>query len=100
VSRNGDMAQNGQVKADYVYGTGISLPNASGTLTIASYGTTGMDGAELDAVQWTNAPTGKSLALKRAYASAAGNDVPANWYPSTTSYSATDMGTPGAPNEQ
>jgi hypothetical protein len=97
--RNGDPAGNGGVGADYVW-TGISLPNSGGSLAIAGFGTNGMDGTVIDAVQWTSAVAGKALALRTANRNAVDNDVAANWYWSSTPYSASDMGTPGATNEQ
>ncbi len=97
--RNGDPAVNGQVAAGYTYGSGISLPNSGGSLTVAQFGTNGMDGAVIDTVQWTASTSGKSLSLKSQFRNAIDNDVAANWYWSGKPYSSTDMGTPGSANE-
>ena len=98
--RNGDPAVNGQVVADYTYGSGITLPNGCGSLSIAEFGTNGMDGTVIDAMQWTSSVGGKSWSLKSQFRNATDNDVAANWYWSSRPYSSTDMGTPGAANEQ
>ncbi len=98
--RNGDPAVNGGVTAGYVYGSGISLPNGGGSLTLAEYGTTGMDGTVIDAVQWTTATAGKSYSLRASARNATDNDAATSWYWCTRPYSATDQGTPGTVNDQ
>ena len=98
--RNGDPALNGQVVGDYPYGSGISLPNSGGSLTIAGFGTNGMDGIAIDTAHWTSSVPGKSWSLKTSYRNAVDNDSAGNWYWAAVPYSASDMGTPGAANEQ
>ena len=50
LAANGDPAANGGVKADYVYGTGVPLYNASGRVVLKSTA-----GAVVDRVDWSAA---------------------------------------------
>ena len=67
LAANGDTAVNGGVEADYVYGTGVPLYNASGRVVLKS-----ATGAVVDRVDWSAAtgfpiPKGSSIALAFAY---------------------------------
>lgn len=54
----------------------------------------------LDSFTWTRSATGKSLQVDPDFANATDNDLEANWCDGQTAYNGTDLGTPGAANEQ
>jgi Lamin Tail Domain len=92
---SGDRSANGDVKADYVYGTGVPLYNASGRVILKS-----KVGAIVDRVEWNAAagfpiPAGRSISLSFP---AADNALGANWCESTMPFGNGDFGSPGADN--
>jgi hypothetical protein len=95
LAANGDTSVNGGVTADYVYGTGVPLYNASGRVVLKS-----TSGAVVDRVDWSAArgfpiPRGRSIALGFA---SADNALGANWCESVDRFGDGDFGTPGAAN--
>ena len=95
LAANRDLAVNGGVEADYVYGAGVPLYNKAGRVVLES--TTGVI---VDRVDWSAArgfpiPKGSSIALGFA---SADNALGANWCASVDRYGDGDLGSPGAPN--
>ncbi len=100
LGRNGDLASNGGVTLNYVYGNAINLPN-SGTPTVQIR----KDAVLIDAVLyapgkegWLPMGDGLSYQLAPDKLAADKNDDGANWCYGTTVYGAGDKGTPGAAN--
>jgi hypothetical protein len=54
----------------------------------------------LDAFAWTRSSADESLQVDPDFATAIDNDLEANWCNGQTPYNGTDLGTPGAANEQ
>jgi hypothetical protein len=54
----------------------------------------------LDAFAWTRSSGDESLQVDPDFATAADNDLEANWCNGVTAYNGTDLGTPGAANEE
>jgi hypothetical protein len=95
LAANGDPSANGGAPADYVYGTGVPLYNASGRVVLKS-----TTGAVVDRVDWSAArgfpiPHGRSIALGFA---SGDNALGANWCESVDRFGDGDFGTPGATN--
>jgi hypothetical protein len=97
LGRNGDPAQNGGYRADYVY-TGINLANGDDEILLVD-----PSGRVVDRVAYTGTapwprPTGRSMQLTSL---AADNADGANWVVAsvrggTFGAGGTDLGTPGA----
>ena len=95
LAANGDLALNGGVEADYVYGTGVPLYNKAGRVVLESAA-----GAVVDRVDWSAErgfpiPQGSSIALGFATGD---NSLGANWCESVERFGDGDLGSPGAPN--
>ena len=95
LAASGDRAANGDIKADYVYGTGVPLYNASGRVILKSSA-----GAIVDRVEWSAPagfpiPAGRSISLGLP---SSDNALGANWCESTMPFGVGDFGSPGAEN--
>jgi hypothetical protein len=95
LGRNGNSGSNGGVSLDYSYGSALSLPNMSGTLTLM----TSSSGSLIDAVSWTGSTAAKSRELKITEFDASSNDNESNWADALAAFGAGDLGTPGQPND-
>jgi hypothetical protein len=96
---NGDPATNGNVTVDYVYGFEVSLHNALDYLAIER-----SDAVVIDETSWDEAsgldPDGESRNLDPQFMSAAMNDDDTNYCMASSPIGgSTDLGTPGAPND-
>jgi beta-lactamase superfamily II metal-dependent hydrolase len=94
LARNGAKNNNGGVTANYVYGTGITLANASDWLVLR-------DGADatVDSVAWSSGtPTGATRGVRDASADNT-NVSGTNWQTATSTYGRGDKGTPGVQND-
>lgn len=94
LGRNGTKSKNGGVSLTYVYGTALTLANASDWLALRDAG-----GASVDSVVWASSmPTGAARGTTDP--SADNTDViGGNWRTQTTTYGKGDKGTPGAKND-
>ncbi|MBI4543666.1 MAG: lamin tail domain-containing protein [Gemmatimonadetes bacterium] len=94
LGRNGSTGVNGGVTLNYVYGTGLTLANASDWLALRD-----PSGATVDSVAWATAmPTGATRGVSDPTAD--NTDVKgANWHTATSVFGAGDKGTPGAQND-
>lgn len=94
LARNGTASQNGGVTASYVYGTGLTLANASDWIALRN-----ATGASVDSVAWaTSVPSGSTRGVTDPGAD--NLDVKgANWHTAATVYGKGDKGTPGARND-
>lgn len=93
LARNGTKSKNGGVVANYVYGTGITLANASDWVALRT-----ASGTSVDSVAWTSVPAGASRGVKDPtsdHVSVNGT----NWQTSTTVFGKGDTGTPGKVND-
>ena len=93
LARNGSLASNGGVRADYAYGPGISLSNGADWVALGD-----PRGATVDSVAWRRAITGASWELGDDAAPHAAVEAP-GWHLATTRYGRGDLGTPGSPND-
>lgn len=98
--RNGTLAENGGVDADYVHGDDITIGNATDFLTLMDY-----TGAAIDTVAWDNGatfpdPTGASMSLDPASFDPLANDNGGNWCEGSTIFFVgnPDLGSPGTGN--
>ena len=92
LARNGTKSKNGGVAADYAYGTGVTLGNASDWLVLRDAGS-----VVIDSVAWTSMPAGAARGVKdpsAANADAGGT----NWTTQTSVFGSGDKGTPRAVN--
>ncbi|NMB75256.1 MAG: lamin tail domain-containing protein [Myxococcales bacterium] len=94
---NGDFAQNGGLKPDYVYSS-FTLANSADAIVLEL-----PDVGVIDAVRYSVSggwaiAAGKSLQLRENFLDANANDDPTHWCQTTLSYGAGDLGTPGALN--
>ncbi len=99
-ARSADMAANGNLTPLATFAFSIN-PSATPDVQLV-YGAT-----VIDAVSWTTSTTGKSLSLDPDFTDASSNDVPSNYcdgqtiyYTNTATTPKSDLGTPGAANEQ
>ncbi len=98
LGRSTDKVKNMDTPVAYSYG-GLALGNSSGEVSLTS------GAIQIDKViyssgaPWPGVHTGKSIQLKPAMLTEAGNDAGANWCLSTTGYGTKGMlGTPGNSN--
>jgi hypothetical protein len=98
LGNNGDVATNGGVNVDYVYGTSFFLSNGADELAIE-------DGAGnlIDIILWDGGPVwpdpnGASMNLDPGFFSAAGNNDGLAWCEGSVAFGDGDLGTPGAAN--
>ena len=93
LARNGTKSKNGGVTVQYVYGTALTLANASDWITLR-------DGAGtlVDSVAWSSAPSGATRGVKDPSADNA-NAGGTNWQIATSTYGSGDKGTPGKQND-
>ena len=94
---NGDPAVNGGITMDYVYGSEVSLHNASDHLAIET-------DVVIDATNWDEAsgfdPSGSSRTLDPQFMAADANDDDTHFCAASTLIDgSTDYGTPGAAND-
>ena len=100
LGNNIDPTTNGGVTVDYSYGTSWFLANSADEIILTS-----TDGVEFDRIEYDGGtvwpdPTGASMSLDPASASAVANDDGANWCDGVTIYGSGDLGTPGAANPE
>ncbi len=87
-----DRSENGGLLAHYAW-TGLSLPNAMGSVALRR-----ADGTVVDTASWGGSfPVAAGRAVARVRVDAASSD-PASWALATMSYGLGDKGTPGGPN--
>lgn len=93
LARNGRSNRNGGVTVQYVYGTGITLANASDWLALRD-----PNGATVDSVSYSSTTAGKAWGVKDP---SADNTVVSstNWVLQTSTYGKGDYGTPGKQND-
>jgi hypothetical protein len=100
LAHNADPVMNGGLPTvDALFGTGISLGDSCDLASNCGLQLETAAGQVIDAFTWTNAATSASRQLDPDVVDAAGNDVVTAWCDATTSYSATDKGTPRAAND-
>ncbi len=97
LGKEGDMALNGNVAVDYVYGTQMSLSNGDDEVYLDN-GVEIIDGVAYDGGPSFPDPTGASMNLDSASYSDILNDDGAYWCESATALGS-DFGTPGAEND-
>ena len=87
----------------YVYGTSITLNNTGAILSISNYGTDGTDGAEICSVNYGGegfpSASGAAICLDPESMNAQEVYLGTSWCVSTSAYSTSDLGTPGALND-
>lgn len=93
LARNGDMAANGGIAADYVY-SGIALANSEDEIVLTSAGGFEIDRVEYGSSAWP-LTAGASMELTDV---ALDNNEAANWTTAVATYGDGDLGTPGAEN--
>ncbi|HEX2076525.1 MAG TPA: lamin tail domain-containing protein [Longimicrobium sp.] len=93
LARNGTKSKNGGVTVSYVYGTALTLANASDWITLKDGA-----GATIDSVAWTSTTAGAARGVKDPSADNASAGG-ANWQTATTLYNTVDRGTPGKQND-
>jgi len=95
LAANGDEAENGGVKADYVYAD-FALANGNDEIILMA-GDTLVDKVEYKELGFPN-PKGKTLSLDPASFDPDANDLGTAWCDGETAYGAGDLGTPGLTN--
>ena len=93
LARNGTKRKNGGVTASYVYGTTLTLANATDWLAIRD-----ASGATVDSVNWSSTTAGTTWGVRDPSADNAAVGS-ANWQLATSTYGSGDKGTPGARND-
>ncbi|MDQ3606376.1 MAG: lamin tail domain-containing protein [Gemmatimonadota bacterium] len=94
LGRNGSKSRNGGVVVHYVYGTSLTLANASDWLVLRD-----ATGATVDSVAWgSSMPTGATRGVSDP--SADNTDARGvNWHTATSIFGKGDKGTPGTQND-
>ncbi|MBN2611872.1 MAG: DUF4493 domain-containing protein [Bacteroidales bacterium] len=87
----------------YVYGSGISLTNTTGTVSISTYGSDGTDGMVIASLTYDNGASfpkaaGASLSLNPSCFDADKAKSGSSWCPGNVAYNTGDLGTPGFSN--
>jgi hypothetical protein len=96
-ARNAMTDMNGglpPVTAEFDFTMVAGSPSSPGNVTLLS----GL--VSIDSFTWTATENGASLQVDPDFEDVTGNDLEANWCDGVTAYNGTDLGTPGAANEQ
>ncbi|MDP2315816.1 MAG: MopE-related protein [Pseudomonadota bacterium] len=94
--RSGSTSSNGGLTADYAYGSSLQLGNSGDEIVLMN------DGTEIDRVNYTTSfpsSAGYSLTLDPLSLDGTSNDTAGNWCAGSSSYYASNYGTPGATND-
>lgn len=93
LARNVNKKKNGGVTAQFQYGTGITLANASDWLVLRD-----ASGVTVDSVSWTSTTAGTAWGVKDPTSDNAAVGA-GNWQLQTSVFGKGDKGTPGARND-